>query len=74
MPPGRDVVLIASLLATEPAIAICRLVVADCSVGLVESVTAIVTDTVPAAAGAPEIAPVELLIVKPLGRPLALYL
>jgi hypothetical protein len=43
-------------------------------VGCVESVTVITTDAVPTefCAGVPVIAPVELLIDKPLGRPLAL--
>jgi hypothetical protein len=46
--------------------------VADCAVGLVESVTLIATVDVPAAVGVPVIAPVELPIDKPLGSPLAL--
>lgn len=73
MPPGREVVVIASLLApVAAAIAICRFDVTDCAVGLVESVTLIATVAVPAAVGVPVIAPVELPIDNPLGRPLAL--
>lgn len=73
MPPGREVAVIASLLGpVAAAIAICRLDVADCAVGLVESVTLIATVDVPAAVGVPVIAPVELPIDKPLGSPLAL--
>ena len=75
MAPGREVVVILSLLgATEPAIVSCGVEVADSTVGLLESVTVIVTRPVPAAAGVPEIAPVELLIDNPPGRPLAAYL
>jgi len=52
------------------------LAVADCCVGLVESWTVTATEAVPAepCAGVPVIAPVELLIDSPLGRPLALYI
>jgi len=52
-----------------------RLAFADCAVGLVESVTVTATSAVPAelAAGVPVIAPVELLIDKPLGNPVAVY-
>lgn len=51
-----------------------RLAVADCAVGLVESVTVIFTESVPTAlcAGVPVIEPVVLLIERPLGRPVAL--
>jgi hypothetical protein len=61
---------------TEAAIVIGRLDVAFWAVGVVESVTVIATDAVPTelCAGVPVIAPVELLIDKPLGKPLALYL
>jgi hypothetical protein len=61
---------------TEAAIVIGRLDVAFWAVGVVESVTVIATDAVPPdlCAGVPVIAPVELLIDKPLGKPLALYL
>ena len=74
MPPGREDVVIASLLATEPAIEICRFDFADSGVYLVESVTVKVTDTVPDPVGTPAIAPVELLMDSPAGRPLAVYL
>jgi hypothetical protein len=52
-----------------------RLAVADCDVGWVESVTLMVAEVVPMelCAGVPVIAPVALLIDKPLGRPVALY-
>jgi len=59
-----------------PAVAVLivmlKLDVAVCAVGVVESVT--VTDTVAVSTVVvePVIAPVELLIVNPLGRPLAL--
>jgi hypothetical protein len=48
-------------------------VFADCGVGCVESVTVIATGAVPTAvaAGVPVIAPVELLIDKPVGSPVA---
>ena len=76
MPPGRDVVVIESVGATAAAIVICRFAVAVWTVGEVESVTLIATVVVPTelCAGVPVIAPVELLIDNPLGRPLALYL
>jgi hypothetical protein len=52
-----------------------RLALADCGVGWVESITVIATaaDPTEVAAGVPVIAPVELLIERPLGRPVALY-
>jgi hypothetical protein len=52
-----------------------RLDVADCGVGIVESVTVTATAAVPTEldGGVPVIAPVELLIASPLGRLLALY-
>jgi hypothetical protein len=77
VPPGRDVVVIESVGATAAAaITICRFDVAVWAVGEVESVTLIVTVVVPTepCAGVPVIAPVELLIDNPLGRPLALSL
>ena len=51
-----------------------RLAVADCGVGWVESVTSIATGDTPTAlsAGVPVTAPVELLIERLLGRPVAL--
>jgi hypothetical protein len=51
-----------------------KLALADCGVGLVESVTVISTEAVPTevAAGVPVIAPVEVPIERPLGSPLAL--
>jgi hypothetical protein len=47
-----------------------RLEAADCAEGWVESVTLMVTDAVPTelCAGVPVIAPVALLMDKPLGR------
>jgi hypothetical protein len=53
-----------------------RLVVADCGVGLPESVTVTFTDDVPTefCAGVPVMAPDELLMTRPVGRPVALYL
>jgi hypothetical protein len=77
VPPDRDVVVMDNVVATtEVAIVICRLDVAVCAVDVVESVTVIAAEAVPTelCAGVPEIAPVELLIDKPLGRPLALNL
>jgi len=77
VPPGSDVVVIVSVGATVAAtIVICRLVVAVWVVGELESVTVITTVDVPTElwAGVPLIAPVELMIDNPLGRPLALYL
>jgi hypothetical protein len=51
-----------------------RFAVAVCDAGMVESVTVIVAEAVPTelCAGVPVIAPVELLIDNPPGRPLAL--
>jgi hypothetical protein len=48
-----------------------KLDVAVCNVGVVESVTVTETVAVPTAVVVPVIAPVELLIDNPLGRPLA---
>jgi hypothetical protein len=59
--------------AIAALIVIPRLAVAVCAVGLVESITVTDTESVTAADGVPVIAPVELLIDNPLGRPLALY-
>ena len=53
-------------------IVILKLAVAVCIVGWVESVTVTDTEAVPSAVVVPVIAPVELLIDNPLGRPLAL--
>jgi hypothetical protein len=52
-----------------------KLEAADCGEGCVESVTLMVTDAVPTelCAGVPVIAPVALLMDKPLGRLAALY-
>jgi hypothetical protein len=47
--------------------------VAVCIAGWVESVTVSDTEATPTAVVVPVIAPVELLIDNPLGRPLALY-
>jgi hypothetical protein len=75
VPPGSTVVvMVTGLGATEAAILIRRLDVADSAVGVVESVTVIAADTLPAAVGVPEITPVKALIDNPLGRPFALYL
>lgn len=74
MPLGSEVVAMDNVGgATEAAIAIRRVDVADFGVGWVESFTVKDTDTVPTelCAGVPVIAPVELLIDSPLGRPLA---
>jgi hypothetical protein len=50
-----------------------KLEVAVCIAGWVESVTVSDTEAVPSTVVVPVIAPVELLIDIPLGRPLALY-
>lgn len=70
VPPGRDVVVIASLAAVTVRL---RLAVAEWGEGCVESVTVIVTDTVPTVfcAGVPVIAPVGPPIESPAGKPLA---
>jgi hypothetical protein len=62
--------------ATAGAIVICRFEVAVFTVGVLESVTLNATVTAPAdpCAGVPVIAPVELLIARPLGKPVALNL
>jgi hypothetical protein len=51
-----------------------RFAVADCAVGFPASVTVTFTEWLPAAlsAGVPVIAPVELLIERSLGKPVAL--
>jgi hypothetical protein len=75
VPPGRDVVVMASGLgATEAAIVIGKFAVAERGEFVLESLTVIATDDVPTelCAGVPEIEPVELLIDNPPGRPLAL--
>ena len=75
MPPGRDVVVMASGLgATEAAIVMGRFAVAERGEFVLESLTVIATDDVPTelCTGVPEIEPVELLIDNPPGRPLAL--
>jgi hypothetical protein len=41
------------------------------AVGVVESFTAIATESVPLAVGVPVIAPVELLMARPPGNPVA---
>jgi hypothetical protein len=60
--------------ATEAAIVICRLAVAERGEYVLESLTVIANDDVPTelCAGVPEIVPVELLMDNPPGRPLAL--
>jgi hypothetical protein len=75
VPPGRDVVVMASGLgATEAAIVMGRFAVAERGEFVLESLTVIATDDVPTelCTGVPEIEPVELLIDNPPGRPLAL--
>jgi hypothetical protein len=66
--------MVNELVTTGAATVRLRVAVADCAVGWVESVTVIATDAIPTelCAGVPVIAPVELLIDKPLGRPVAL--
>jgi hypothetical protein len=70
-PAGREVVVTASLAGL---ILMLRLDAADCGEGVVESVTFIVTEAVPMelCTGVPVIAPVALLMDKPLGRLAAL--
>lgn len=75
VPSGREVVTMASVLAVDAAETVReRTAVAACGVGAVESFTVIDTDATPTAvaAGVPVMAPVELLMVRPLGSPLAL--
>ena len=66
-PAGREVVVTASV--AGPILRL-RWETADCAEGWVESVTLMVTDAVPTelCAGVPVIAPVALLMDKPLGR------
>jgi hypothetical protein len=59
--------------ADTALIVILKLAFAVCIVGWVESVTVTDTEAAPTAVVVPEIAPVELLIDNPLGKPLALY-
>lgn len=71
MPGGRELVVTTSVAGM---ILMLRFAVAVCDAGMVESVTVIVAEAVPTelCAGVPVIAPVELLIDNPPGRPLAL--
>ena len=74
VPPGREVVVIDSVLGTTAAaIVMLRFAVTDCEVGCVESLTSTETVRIPIAlcAGVPVITPVELPIAKPLGKLLA---
>ncbi len=66
-PDGSDVVVIANW----PAMLIDSVLVALRWVGLVESVTVIVTVLDPAVVGAPVIAPLEASMLRPAGRPVA---
>ena len=70
-PAGREVVVTASVAGLILRL---KLEAADCGEGCVESVTLMVTDAVPTelCAGVPVIAPVALLMDKPLGRLAAL--
>jgi len=76
VPSGSEaVVMVRGLVGTTAARTVrLRVAVADCAVGCVESVTVSATETVPTevAAGVPVTAPVEPLIDRPLGRPVAL--
>jgi hypothetical protein len=78
VPPGKELVVIASGVGAVGGVALIlmlRLAVADCDEGWLESVTFTVADHVPTefCAGVPVIVPVPLLIDRPLGRLLALY-
>jgi hypothetical protein len=70
-PVGREEVVTAS---EAGLILMLRSAVADCEEGWLESVTLMVADAVPAelCEVVPVIKPVELLIDRPFGRPLAL--
>lgn len=72
IPLGSEAVVMTSV-AGEPAASMTRLraAVADCA-GLLESLTVIATEDVPAEVGVPVMAPVAALIWRPLGRPVAL--
>ena len=67
MPPGREDVVTPREVGL---ILMLRVEVADCGVGLLESVTLIVADAVPTelCTGVPVIMPVVLLMVSPLGK------
>jgi hypothetical protein len=65
------VVVIASGGGLAEPIAMLRLAVADCEEGWLESVTLMVAEAVPPCVGVPVIMPVELLMERPPGRPLA---
>ena len=64
MPEGREVVETASAAFTV----MLRFAVAVCALGVLESVTLAVKLEVPAAVGLPEIKPVLLFSISPLGR------
>jgi hypothetical protein len=70
-PAGREVVVTARVAGLILRL---RLEAADCGEGLVESVTLMFTEAVPMefCAGVPAIAPVVLLMERPLGKPAAL--
>ncbi len=48
-----------------------KVLMAVCGAGMLESCTVMVTELTPAATGVPVICPVEALIVKPAGSPVA---
>ena len=74
VPLGREIVAIVSMLGAAGLMVMLKLALAVCGVGFAASFTVIVACAVPAAdcAGVPVMAPVELLIDNPLGRPVAL--
>lgn len=73
VPLGREVFVMVSVFADAALTVKLSVAFADCG-GKPASVTVTTTDAVPTAvcAGVPVIAPVVLLIVSPLGRPVAL--
>jgi hypothetical protein len=73
VPLGREVVVMVSVFAGTALTVRLSVAFADCG-GKPESVILTATDAVPTAlcAGVPVIAPVVLLIVSPLGSPVAL--
>ena len=66
---GSEVVLMVKGLVDAAETTRLIVVVAVFAVGVVESFTVIATDDVPLEVGVPEMAPVELLIERPPGRP-----
>ena len=67
MPPGNDVVVMLG----GAMIVITRLAVALRWVGLVESVTVTTAVLLPAVVGLPPITPVDALMLRPVGSPVA---